>query len=83
MQIDPIKPTLKPSGTKRLKLKHDALLSNFAFNFNLRRYRVVHDVYTQNFIMTAIGEAVQVDPMKLNFKPPGTERLKLKCDDPL
>jgi hypothetical protein len=29
------------------------------------------------------GEAVQVDPMKLNLKPPGTERLKLKCDDPL
>jgi len=26
---------------------------------------------------------VQVDPIKLNLKPPGTERWKLKCDDPL
>ena len=38
MQVDPIKPTLKPPGMKRLKLKHDGLLSSFAFKFNLRRY---------------------------------------------
>ena len=31
-------PPLKSPGTKRLKLKYDELLSNFAFNFNLRRY---------------------------------------------
>jgi len=37
-QVDPIKTTLKPPGTKRLKLKYDKPLSNFAFNFNLRRY---------------------------------------------
>jgi len=29
---------LKASGTKRLKLKHDKLVSSFAFNFNWRRY---------------------------------------------
>jgi hypothetical protein len=29
---------LKPPGTQRLKLKHDEVPSNFAFNFNLRRY---------------------------------------------
>jgi len=29
---------LKPPGTKRLKLKHDELLSTSAFKFNLRRY---------------------------------------------
>jgi len=29
---------LKAPGTKRLKLEHDARLSFFAFNFNLRRY---------------------------------------------
>ena len=40
MQIDPIKPTLKPCETKRLKLKHDELLSNFAFECNLRRYNL-------------------------------------------
>ena len=38
MQVDPIKPTLKPTGTKRLKLKCDTQLSTSAFNFNLRRY---------------------------------------------
>jgi len=38
VQIDPIKPELKPPGTKRLKLKCDVLLLNFAFKFNLRRY---------------------------------------------
>ena len=38
MQVDPIKPTLKAPGTKRLKLECDKPLSNFAFKFNLRRY---------------------------------------------
>jgi len=41
VQIDPPKTTLKPPGTKRLKLKYDKLLSIcfiFYFNFNLRRY---------------------------------------------
>ena len=38
MQIDPVKPKLKPPGTKRLKLKYDEPLSKFAFKFNLRRY---------------------------------------------
>ena len=38
MQVDPIRPTLKLPGTKRLKLECDEPLSNFAFNFNLRRY---------------------------------------------
>ena len=38
VQVDPIKPTLKAPGTKRLKVTHDKLLSSFAFNFNLRRY---------------------------------------------
>jgi hypothetical protein len=38
VQVDPINPTLKALGTKRLKLKCDEPLSNFAFKFNLRRY---------------------------------------------
>jgi len=37
-QVDPIKPTLKPRGTDRLKLKYDVPLLNFAFKSNLRRY---------------------------------------------
>ena len=39
VQVDAMGPMLKPSGTARLKPNHDKLLSNFAFNFNLRRYR--------------------------------------------
>ena len=38
MQVDPIKPTVKAPGIKLLKLKYDTPLSNFAFNFNWRRY---------------------------------------------
>ena len=42
VQVDPIKPVLKPPGTNCLNLKRDVLLSSFAFYFNLRRYRVEH-----------------------------------------
>jgi hypothetical protein len=38
VQVDPIRPTLKAPGAQRLKLKYEESLSNFAFNFNLRRY---------------------------------------------
>ena len=38
VQVDPIKPTLKLSGSERLKLISDELLLNLAFNFYLRRY---------------------------------------------
>jgi hypothetical protein len=38
VQIDPVKPELKPSGTKLLKLKRDILVSTSAFKFNLCRY---------------------------------------------
>ena len=43
MQVDPVKPKLKAPGTKRLKLDHDTMLSNFAFNSSLRRYAVDFD----------------------------------------
>jgi hypothetical protein len=38
VQIDPIKPTLKAPGTKRLKLEHGEAPSHFGFKINLRRY---------------------------------------------
>jgi hypothetical protein len=38
VQVDPIKPTLKAPGTKRLKLKRDEPLSKFALKFKLRLY---------------------------------------------
>ena len=34
---------------------------------------------TASFRSLHRGRVVQVDPMKLKLKPPGTERLKLKC----
>ena len=40
MQVDPIKPKLKPPRTKRLKLNCDVLLSTPAFKFNLRHYNL-------------------------------------------
>jgi hypothetical protein len=46
VQVDPIKPTLKAPGIKLLKLKYDEPLSNFAFNFNLRRCTVGNDDYS-------------------------------------
>jgi len=36
--VAPVKRILKAPGIKRLKLTYDQLASNFAFNFNLRRY---------------------------------------------
>jgi len=38
-----MQPKLKPHGGRRLKLKFDVLLSNFAFKFNVRRYAVLHE----------------------------------------
>jgi hypothetical protein len=43
VQVDPIKPTLEPPGTKRVETKTDILVSNFAIKFNLRRYTKVGD----------------------------------------
>ena len=43
MQVDPIKPTLKAPGTKRLNLKNDEPLSNFGFKFNLRPYSMENE----------------------------------------
>jgi len=46
VQVEPIKPTLKPPVTKRLKLTYDELLSRFAFKFNLCRYNLAQrDMY--------------------------------------
>jgi hypothetical protein len=41
---------LKPPGTELLKLKHDVLLSTFAFNFNSR-------LYTQGIEMARVAVA--------------------------
>ena len=62
---------------------------NFAFNFNLPRYSQRHGEGGQKCEpcsrgrVRRRGEAVQVDPIKPTLKAPGSERLKLKCDEPL
>jgi hypothetical protein len=53
VQVDPVTPALKASGSTRLTLGNEKALSNFAFNFNLRRYMVGSnsrnvDVYGQH-----------------------------------
>ena len=86
MEVDPIKPTVKALGTKRLKLKHDELLSIFAFNLDLRRYTVAgrgqhaQPRHARVRLRVAPGRPVHVDPMKLMLKAPGTKRLRVKYD---
>jgi len=69
VQVAPIKSTLKAPGTKRLKLKRDEPLSNFAFNFKLRRYTPVDDAET------AVARAATQPPrvggrlVRVNFAP--------------
>ena len=73
-----------------MKLRYDELLSNVAFNFNLRRYktalvdphvlRLASCFRDNNELVRRQGRAVQVEPMKPKLKPPETKRLKLKCD---
>jgi len=41
VQVDPFKLTLKAPGYRRLNLEYEKMLSNFAFNFNLRCYNLV------------------------------------------
>ena len=38
VQVDPVKPTLKAPGDKRLKPQLDDMLSNCPFKFNLRHH---------------------------------------------
>ena len=40
-QVERMKPVLKAPGSVDLKLRYDGPLSNFAFNFKLRRYNQV------------------------------------------
>ena len=49
MQVDSVKPKLKPPGTKCLTLKCDILLSSFTFKLNLRRYTKSVPDQHQNF----------------------------------
>ena len=62
MQVDPIKPKLKPPRTKRLKLKYDVLLSNYAFKFHLRRYNQVMPNFRIR-TMPVLGAGIHTRPL--------------------
>ena len=46
VQVEPMKPVLTPPGSMLLKLRHDGPLSNFAFDFNVRRYSTARGART-------------------------------------
>jgi hypothetical protein len=51
-----MKPKLKAHGSKRLKLRFGMFLSNFAFEFNLRRYTKVAVCSTSNEKAVKVGQ---------------------------
>jgi hypothetical protein len=55
VQVEPMKPTLKAPGTKRLKLNHYRLLSSFGFKINLRRYTWVSRLWCARRRVTHTG----------------------------
>ena len=71
MQVDSIKPKLKPPGTKRLKLNCETLLSTSAFNFNLRRYNKASVAAVDNADIIAAAAAVSAGA-KAAIPPPPT-----------
>ena len=62
MRVVPVNPTLKAPVSKRSKLKCDKLLSNVAFNFNLRRYMKVG----WNYIVVDEGHRLKNHESKLS-----------------
>ena len=63
MQVDPIKHILKALGTKRLKLQYDGPLSNFAFKFDLRRYKLA----ASNNCLDALKYLIKVGRSRLTL----------------
>ena len=85
MQLDPIKPAAKATGTKRLKLRYYEVLSSAAFIFNWRRcalaWNLPHTCIFQSDIV--VGWCRLVDPNKPTLKAPGSRRLKLEDEKKL
>jgi len=66
-----MKPVLKAPGTMLLKLRYDGPLSNFGFNFDLRRYTMeameVHSVGVMHRFLSRCSEARGV--FRTNTRP--------------
>ena len=68
VQVDPIKPTFRAHGTKRLKLINDGPLSNFAFNFNLRRYSLA-DPNAPDLNGSTMSQRLRLDHREVRSRP--------------
>jgi len=67
LQVDPIQPILIAPGTKRLNLKCDEPLSNFGFNFNLRRYTWARSSPTWRTAWRGSGGGLHSFTLELNL----------------
>ena len=82
-----MKSMLNAYGTERLKLEYEQLFSNFAFNFNVRRYieaapsRKESSESAARAWIAAHGMALQVNPMRHTLKAPGLSDGDLTCDE--
>jgi hypothetical protein len=85
VQVDRLNPGLKASGTARLKLECDEVVSRYAINFNSRRYKVesetaLHHVVKISVRDTGIGRGLHSSTSHLNLSrfcninPPYTPR---------
>ena len=72
MHFDPVEPTLKAPGNKRLKQPHDEALSSFAFKFNLRRYSMAQLAPQQK-------DKYKVRRCRLTLSSPCCNRLELSA----
>jgi len=70
VQVEPIKPMLKAPGTKRLKRKCGAPLSNFAFKFDLRRYTMVAAALLTGADKTELAAAIKAGRFSLTLSHP-------------
>jgi hypothetical protein len=70
LQVDPMKPILKPPGTEHLKLECDIPPSTFGFKFNLCRYSMA-SASTPGPRVSPLGSALGLIP--------GSGRLRLKA----
>jgi len=70
VQVDPIKPTLRAPGTQHLKPKCDKLLSNSAFEFNLRRYNQVKTLEEARVTAEQEREDAEVGRCRLTLSNP-------------
>jgi len=66
VQVDPIKPKLKPPGGKRLKPMCAILLSTSAFKINMRRY-IEERAHMEEMMKKAMGRGLHSYTSQLNM----------------